>query len=153
MYYAEQVGKRLPVPIFQALEDFAVFLILIVIERRLDRWPDGTRRIGYPSGAVIGTGMILWGIERSLDEHLWLGEDGRLGSDLVQLAGLLLVVAGAVILIRARMRWREWRQTHHAGDSSQSSGSSAPGVAAGTGAASSLPSDALATRGETGSAT
>ena len=42
--------------------------------------------------------MILWGIERSLDEHLWLGEDGRLGSDLVQLAGVLLVIGGAVIL-------------------------------------------------------
>ena len=43
--------------------------------------------------------MVLWGIERSLDEHLWLGEDGRLGSDLVQLAGVLLVVGGVVILV------------------------------------------------------
>ena len=43
--------------------------------------------------------MVLWGIERSLDEHLWLGEDGRLGSDLVQLAGVLLVVGGIVILV------------------------------------------------------
>jgi hypothetical protein len=151
MYYAgDQVGKRLPVPIFQALEDFAVFLILIAIERALDRWPDGTRRIGYPSGVVIGTGMILWGIERSLDEHLWLGEDGRLGSDLVQLAGLLLVVGGAVILIRARVRWRDWLQTHHAGDVSQSleKASDAEGE---TDAAVSLPSDALATRGDAGS--
>ena len=56
MYYADQVGRRLPVPIFQALEDFAVYLILIAIERRLDRWPDGTRRVGYPSGIVLGTG-------------------------------------------------------------------------------------------------
>ena len=98
MYYADQAGRRLPVPIFQALEDFTVYLILIAIERRLDRWPDGTRRAGYPAGTVIGTAMVLWGIERSLDEHLWLGEDGRLGSDLVQLAGVLLVVGGAVIL-------------------------------------------------------
>ena len=95
-------------PIFQALEDFAVYLILIAIERRLDRWPDGTRRTGYPPGIVLGTGMVLWGIERSLDEHLWLGEDGRLGSDLVQLAGVLLVVGGVVILVRTRARWREW---------------------------------------------
>ena len=29
MYYAGQAGRRLPVPIFQALEDFAVYLILI----------------------------------------------------------------------------------------------------------------------------
>jgi hypothetical protein len=152
MYYADQVGKRLPVPIFQALEDFAVFLILIAIERRLDRWPDGTRRIGYPSGVVIGTGMILWGIERSLDENLWLGEDGRLGSDLVQLAGVLLVVAGAVILLRARVQWREWLKTHHAGDTSQAPRSASEPEARTDGADSS-PSDALATRGDTGSAT
>ena len=29
MYYAGQAGRRLPVPIFQALEDFTVYLILI----------------------------------------------------------------------------------------------------------------------------
>ena len=146
MYYAgDQVGKRLPVPIFQALEDFAVFLILIAIERHLDRWPDRTRRIGYPSGVVIGTGMILWGIERSLDEHLWLGEDGRLGSSLVQLAGLLLVVGGAVILLRARTRWRDWLQTHHAGDPSQSL--EAP-MGTGVDTTGPAPSDALATRSD-----
>jgi phosphatidylglycerol---prolipoprotein diacylglyceryl transferase len=113
MYYADQAGKRLPVPIFQALEDFSVFAILILIERALDRWPDGTRRVGYPTGIVLGTGMVLWGVERSLDEHLWLGEDGRLGSDLVQLAGLLLVVGGIVIVLRTWSRWRQWLQTHH----------------------------------------
>jgi phosphatidylglycerol:prolipoprotein diacylglycerol transferase len=152
MYYADQVGKRLPVPIFQALEDFAVFLVLIAIERRLDRWPDGTRRVGYPSGVVIGTAMILWGIERSLDEHLWLGEDGRLGSDLVQLAGLLLVVAGAVILIRARAQWREWLQTYHAGDASRSP-NSASEPEAGTTRADPSPPDALVVPGDAGPAT
>ena len=116
MYYANQPGRRLPVPIFQALEDFAVYLILIAIERRLDRWPDGTRRVGYPCGIVLGTGMVLWGIERTLDEHLWLGEDGRVGSALVQVAGLLLVAGGAVILVRTRSRWKEWLTTHHAPD-------------------------------------
>jgi uncharacterized iron-regulated membrane protein len=57
--------------------------------------------------------MALWGIERALDEHLWLGEDGRLGSDLVQLAGVLLVIGGVVILLRTRVRWKHWLQTHH----------------------------------------
>jgi len=116
MYYADQVGKRLPVPVFQALEDFTVFLVLLAIERRLDRWPDGSPRSGYPAGTVIGTGMILWGIERTLDEHLWLGEDGRLGSDLVQLAGIILVVGGLVLLVRTRARWREWLRTRGPGD-------------------------------------
>jgi len=119
MYYADQVGRRLPVPVFQAIEDLCVFLVLIAIERRLDRWPDGSRRVGYPPGIVLGTGMVLWGIERSLDEHLWLGEDGRVGSDLVQVAGVLLVVGGAVILLRTRARWVEWLQSHHAGDEDQ----------------------------------
>src|ERR1700722_18531432 len=116
MYYAGQTGPRLPVPIFQALEDFTVYLILIAIERSLDRWPDGSRRTGYPTGTVLGTAMILWGIERSLDEHLWLGEAGRLGSDLVQLAGVLLVIGGAVILVRTRRRWKQWLLTHDQGD-------------------------------------
>ena len=50
MYYADQVGRRLPVPIFQAMEDFTVYVVLILIERRLNRWPDGTPPAGYPAG-------------------------------------------------------------------------------------------------------
>jgi hypothetical protein len=112
MYYAGQHGRRLPVPIFQAVEDFSVFLVLIFIERRLARWPDGSIRTGYPTGTVIGTAMVLWGIERTLDEHLWLGEDGRLGSLLVQIAGVLLVVGGAALLLRTRRRWQDWLRDH-----------------------------------------
>ena len=99
-------------PIFQSLEDFSVFLILIAIERRLNKWPDGSARSGYPTGIVIGTGMVLWGIERTLDEHLWLGEDGHLGSLLVQIAGVALVVGGSLLLVRTRSRWRAWLSTH-----------------------------------------
>jgi phosphatidylglycerol:prolipoprotein diacylglycerol transferase len=113
MYYAGQRGPRLPVPIFQSLEDFSVFLILIALERRLNRWPDGSVRSGYPTGGVLGVAMILWGIERSLDEHLWLGEDGHLGSLLVQLAGVLLVLGGGYILIRTRQNWTRWLGDHH----------------------------------------
>ena len=102
-------------PIFQALEDFTVYLILIAIERLSIVGRTGHGATGYPSGTVLGTAMILWGIERSLDEHLWLGEDGRLGSDLVQLAGVLLVIGGAVILVRTRRRWKQWLRTHMRG--------------------------------------
>ena len=35
MYYAGQVGKRLPVPIFQSIEDFTIFGILLLVERWL----------------------------------------------------------------------------------------------------------------------
>jgi phosphatidylglycerol---prolipoprotein diacylglyceryl transferase len=106
MYYAGQAGRRLPVPIFQALEDFTVFLVLLYVERRCNRWPDGSPRRAYPPGAVLGVGMVLWGIERTLDEHLWLGEDGHLGSLLVQIAGVALAVGGIAVLIVARRRWR-----------------------------------------------
>jgi hypothetical protein len=99
------------VPIFQAAEDFCVYLILIFIERRLNRWPDGAPRTGYPSGIVISVGMMLWGIERTLDEHLWLGEDGHLGSLLVQGAGVLLLISGAFIFVRTLRRWKVWLRT------------------------------------------
>jgi phosphatidylglycerol:prolipoprotein diacylglycerol transferase len=108
MYYADQVGRRLPVPIFQAMEDATVYVILIILERHLDRWADGTPRTGYPCGAVLGTAMVLWGVERSLDEHLWLGEDGKVGSALVQIAGVLLAIGGLALLVRTRSRWRAW---------------------------------------------
>jgi phosphatidylglycerol:prolipoprotein diacylglycerol transferase len=115
MYYSGQAGRRLPVPIFQAAEDFGVYLILIAIERRLSRWPDASARSGYPPGLVLGTAMVLWGIERSLDEHLWLGEDGHLGSLLVQVAGVLLVIGGTILLVRTRARWLVWLRTHGPG--------------------------------------
>lgn len=35
MYYAGEVGKRLPVPIFQAIADFSIFGILLLVERWL----------------------------------------------------------------------------------------------------------------------
>jgi phosphatidylglycerol:prolipoprotein diacylglycerol transferase len=108
LHYAGQTGKRLPVPIFQAVEDFSVYLLLLALERRLHRWPDGARRAGYPAGAVLGSAMVLWGIERTLDEHLWLGQEGHLGSALVQVAGILLVVGGLVLLVDTRRRWRRW---------------------------------------------
>jgi phosphatidylglycerol---prolipoprotein diacylglyceryl transferase len=115
MYYSGQAGRRLPVPLFQAAEDFGVYLVLIALERRLNRWSDGSARSGYPTGTVIGTAMVLWGIERALDEHLWLGEDGHLGSLLVQIAGVLLVVGGAAVLLRTRRRWRDWLKVNGPG--------------------------------------
>ena len=120
MYYAGQAGKRLPVPIFQAMEDFAIFGILLLVERwlRLSAPPpvpteDGTDpgpALLPPAGIVIGVGMVLWGIERFLDEHLWLGEDGHLGSLLVQMAGVALAVVGVVLLISRIAPLQRWRR-------------------------------------------
>ena len=88
MYYADQVGKRLPVPIFQSIESFCLFGIVLLVERRI-------LRIGKPRGFVTATTASLWGLGRFFEEHLWLSYPGHLGSELVQGAGLALFVAGA----------------------------------------------------------
>jgi phosphatidylglycerol---prolipoprotein diacylglyceryl transferase len=112
MYYAGEVGKRLPVPIFQAAEDFAIFCALIVVERRIGRLVESrgevTAGTAPPAGAVIGTGMVLWGVERVLDEKLWLAYPGQLGDVLVEAAGLALAIAGVVVLLVARRRFHAW---------------------------------------------
>jgi phosphatidylglycerol:prolipoprotein diacylglycerol transferase len=108
MYYDGQVGRRLPVPLIQAVEDFTVYLILIFTERRLDRGPGGSSRVGHPAGIVTAIGMILWGIERSIDERLFLGENGHLGSLLVQIAGVALVLGGIALLVTSIRRYRAW---------------------------------------------
>ncbi len=132
MYYATQAGKRLPVPIFQAAEDFAIFVVLLLVERRLDRWPDGSPRAGYPCGVVIGTGMVLWGIERTVDQRLWLAYPDNLGSELVQVAGVLLVAAGVVVLVAARRHWRAWLQAGAPGGHLEPAGADDPGAGTGT---------------------
>ncbi len=121
MYYAGQNGRRLPVPIFQAIEDFTIFGILLLVERWLrSQTPRGTQPGGSgalpPAGIVIGVGMVLWGIERFIDEHLWLGEDGHLGSLLVQFAGIALAIAGLVLLASRLGPLRRWRNGQTGGD-------------------------------------
>ncbi len=122
MYYAGQSGRRLPVPIFQAMEDFAIFGILLLVERWLRSIAPapigsaggpaapGSTRVLPPAGIVLGVGMVLWGIERFLDEHLWLGEDGHLGSLLVQIAGIALSVVGAALLVSRIGPLQRWRR-------------------------------------------
>jgi phosphatidylglycerol:prolipoprotein diacylglycerol transferase len=90
MYYAGQVGKRLPVPILQAIDSFIILGVLLLIERYYkDR----------PVGFVLAATMALWGLTRFYEERLWLGEIGHLGSELVQIAGLVLFVAGLGVMV------------------------------------------------------
>ncbi len=95
MYYADQVGKRLPVPIFQAIISFTIFFIVIMIERKM---------INRPSGLVVSSTVGLWGLGRFFEEHLWLAYPGHLGAILVQIAGLGLFVVGVA--------WSVWLLTH-----------------------------------------
>jgi phosphatidylglycerol:prolipoprotein diacylglycerol transferase len=106
MYYAGQSGRRIPVPIIQSLEDGALFVILILIERQLTKSAARHAPLAPPAGALTAVAMVIWGIARTLDERLWLGEDGHLGSLLVQGAGIALALGGIVLGI---VVWRQWR--------------------------------------------
>jgi phosphatidylglycerol:prolipoprotein diacylglycerol transferase len=101
MSYAGSAGRRVPVPIFQSIESFAVFGALLLIERYLRDRPDGL---------LIAAAAGLWGLTRFFDQLLWLGKPGRV--DAVEVAGLTLGVVGcaaaALLLIRRR------RGGHHA---------------------------------------
>lgn len=95
MYYAGQVGKRLPVPIFQALECSAVYVVAILVERTL-------RSRGGPVGLVCAVAFGLWNLSRFFDEYLWLGPDN--GTDAVEVIALVLfglsLLVGVVLVVR-----------------------------------------------------
>jgi phosphatidylglycerol:prolipoprotein diacylglycerol transferase len=111
MYYAGQVGRRIPVPIIQAVEDGLLLVLLLVVERRLDRVAARQPSRRPPTGALTAIAMIVWGIARALDERLWLGQDGHLGSDLVQLAGAVLAAGGLVVGLAVLRNWRAFAAT------------------------------------------
>ena len=99
MYYAGQVGRRLPVPIFQAFLTFAVLLIAWQVERY-------AARRGGLNGLVISVAVGFWGLDRFIEEHLWLAYPGHVGAIAVQVAGLVLCFAGfgvAVVLLARRL--------------------------------------------------
>jgi phosphatidylglycerol:prolipoprotein diacylglycerol transferase len=87
--YAGQVGKRVPVPIIQGLEDSALLGVALLVERRHPR-----------PGVVAGIIMLVWGFVRALDERLLLGQHSHSGSLGVQIAGLALSLTGAALLVR-----------------------------------------------------
>jgi phosphatidylglycerol---prolipoprotein diacylglyceryl transferase len=98
MYYAGEVGRRVPVPIFQAIDSFAIFAVLVLVERHMAR---------RPTGFVLAAGMGLWGLARFFEEHFFLGVSTQVGSTqsessagpiLVQAAGLALFVGGLAIM-------------------------------------------------------
>ena len=93
--YAGQVGERIPVPLFQSIECFAIFVILRWIEERTGR---------QPTGVVLAAFAGLWGIVRFTDEFFWLATP-RLW-DAVEVTAIALAVAGwgtmAWLLLRRR---------------------------------------------------
>ena len=140
MYYAGEAGRRVPVPIIQSLDSFAIFGLLLLLERYLRR---------RPTGLVLSAAMGLWGLARFLEEHFWLGTSTQVGSKvsesgvgpvLVQGAGLALFVAGGATAV-----WL-WRRAGRADAASGPDASPPPeeaapagGVVTGTSAASTVP--------------
>lgn len=103
MYYAGETGRRVPVPIIQAVDSFAIFAVLLLIEHYLRR---------RPVGLVVAATMALWGLARFFEEHFWLGTQAQVGSTqsessvgpvLVQAAGLALFGAGVLTMV---LLWR-----------------------------------------------
>jgi phosphatidylglycerol:prolipoprotein diacylglycerol transferase len=104
MHYADQVGKRVPVPLIQGAEDALLWLALLRIEAK---W---TSRA---AGALSAVAMMVWGLVRAYDEHWLLGQQSHSGSVGVQLAGLALFVAGVLTLFRVQRRARRVRHVEH----------------------------------------
>ncbi len=91
--YAGQLGKRVPVPLFQSGLDLAIFAILIVAERR---WA------GRSTGAIFALWLALWGIARFGEEFLWLATPAAW--DAVEVFSLLLSACAWCSLA-----WLGWR--------------------------------------------
>ncbi len=90
LYYQGQIGKRVPVPLIQALEDGSLWLGAITLEKRRPR-----------PGLVSGTAILLWGLVRSLDEYFLLGQHSHSGSLGVQIGGVALSAMGATLVVRS----------------------------------------------------
>lgn len=88
--YEGQVGKRVPVPLIQAAEDAILWVTLLSLERRATR------------GMVTGVALMIWGLVRSVDERLLLGETGHAGSMGVQIAGVLCALVGLMLSVKFR---------------------------------------------------
>jgi prolipoprotein diacylglyceryltransferase len=87
--YAGQVGKRVPVPIIQALEDAFVYVIALWVERRI-------ARRGGPVGIVVTTAVTLYGAFRFNDEYVLLPHNT--GGDIaVIVASVSFVAFGAAL--------------------------------------------------------
>jgi phosphatidylglycerol:prolipoprotein diacylglycerol transferase len=99
--YAGQVGKRLPVPLFQSAECFAILLVLWWVEGRV-------KAAGGPTGLVLSAACALFGLVRFTDEWFWLRYPGQAGDVAVEVGSLALfvvgLVAGTLLVLRHRRR-------------------------------------------------
>lgn len=90
MKYAGEVGYRIPVPLFQAAEDFILFLILLRLEKYL-------RSHNAPRGALAGFALLLWSFPRFWDEYFWLAVPKLW--DAVEVFSIILIIVSSIYLI------------------------------------------------------
>jgi phosphatidylglycerol---prolipoprotein diacylglyceryl transferase len=97
--YAGQIGKRIPVPLFQALECFAIYFLVLWVEHLV-------ARRGGPVGLVTWLAVGLWGLSRFFDEYFWLTHDN--GTDAVEITAIVMFVIGVGVatLLLGRDRGR-----------------------------------------------
>jgi prolipoprotein diacylglyceryltransferase len=105
MAYAGQAGKRVPVPVIQAIEDSLVYLAALWVERRIGRR-------GGPIGIVATTVVTLYGAFRFNDEYVLLPHNT--GGDIAVLVASVAFVAVGVALALFLL-WRDRRGTHEPG--------------------------------------
>ncbi len=109
MYYAGEVGKRLPVPLFQSAMTFVVLLVAWRVERMVE-----TR--GGPRGLVASISLTLWGVNRFIEEHFWLARPGHAGDVAVEVTGLALAGIGAAVSAYLLLRSQPRPQPVEAGE-------------------------------------
>ncbi|HWD24375.1 MAG TPA: prolipoprotein diacylglyceryl transferase family protein [Acidimicrobiales bacterium] len=97
MYYAGQIGRRIPVPLFQAAECGAIFLTALWLERLVR---SGRLPIGVVTASVFG----LWGLSRFFDEYFWLTNDS--GTDAIEIGSMAMFVVGAAFAVWLIVRSR-----------------------------------------------
>jgi phosphatidylglycerol:prolipoprotein diacylglycerol transferase len=95
MYYAGQPGKRVPVPLFQAIECFVIFLVALQVEKII-------ARRGGPIGIVVTAVVTLYGGSRFFDEYVLLPHGP--GGVAVEVVSLAFVGVGLSF-----MSWLTWR--------------------------------------------
>ncbi len=99
MEYAGQVGKRVPVPIFQGLECLVVYILALQVEKYV-------ARRGGPFGVVVTATVTLYGMSRLFDESVLLQHNSA-GSIAVQVGSGAFIVVGIFFLT-----WLLFRDRH-----------------------------------------
>jgi prolipoprotein diacylglyceryl transferase len=94
-----------PTPIYE-------FIVCVLIAWYI--WRRGARAIQHPlaPGVITGEFLILFGIERFLVEFIRINPRVWLGMSNAQIAALLTIVAGVILLIVARRRFRKVDPVH-----------------------------------------